>query len=472
MKIIVSSLVPFKQNYYCKNNTVKINTNAESRNYGNTKLMSYPANYYLSFGKKEKTHEEIIKRIGEENFPSIEILENFRIQKDKSLYEVHTEYYKDLLDCKTLEEAKEKYPEFEDVIDAKDINIEKLPHQSALYKISQGKIDGTSLDTLSLELLKRYYGEVKTLKKPQNYWNISSQTFYKQIFPELNIKTLSINYGKSLVGYSPILRDQRCENMRNLYNGENSAIYKEISRQTLKRNKENLEFIEKQRQGVRTDEYRERARQITKSNWKNPEFIEKQRQGLQTDECREKQKLSYLSYSLAYFFNPNIRNTMSDVAVDFPELAQIIENEKNGIIIDEEQKEHLTYFKLVENTMPGYQSKFIAPVYDAIYSNLKNTIQNVKDDSATDDDLTELTGYYLLTKVREIMKRPSDPSYLDCFSDVEDKLLENKDTYNRAVSMLSDYYKKVQKQYPKEIVDKYFSGLKEVLEEEQKKEIK
>ncbi len=50
MKISADLFVSYAHN---NNNTVKTNSNVEVKNFNNTKLISYPANYYLpvSFGK-------------------------------------------------------------------------------------------------------------------------------------------------------------------------------------------------------------------------------------------------------------------------------------------------------------------------------------------------------------------------------------------------------------------------------------
>lgn len=69
------------------------------------------------------------------------------------------EYYKDLLNCSTLKEAKQKYPEFKEVIDAKDIDYNSQNKLSAIYKIGNKQISGINIENLSLALLKKYYGQ-------------------------------------------------------------------------------------------------------------------------------------------------------------------------------------------------------------------------------------------------------------------------------------------------------------------------
>ena len=48
---------------------------------------------------------ELINKIGEENFPSPKIIEKLKTignSKDYSIYEIHHDYYNELINCKTL----------------------------------------------------------------------------------------------------------------------------------------------------------------------------------------------------------------------------------------------------------------------------------------------------------------------------------------------------------------------------------
>ena len=109
-------------------NPIQITQNQKS----NLLNASYPKSYYLnqiSF-KKQLRANQIIEKIGEENFPNPNILKKLQEigeSKDFSLYNIHLECYKALLDCSTLAQAKEIFPEFEDVIDANDIPLEICP---------------------------------------------------------------------------------------------------------------------------------------------------------------------------------------------------------------------------------------------------------------------------------------------------------------------------------------------------------
>ena len=119
------------------NMQVKVNTQKQFSNYKkefikNNKniLASYPSNDFVSFGAK--TSKQITEEIGQENFPSPKIFvivkQTSRYDNDFSLYNIHLYYYKDLLNCNSLEEAKNKYPEFKQVIDAKNLDPSKMSY--------------------------------------------------------------------------------------------------------------------------------------------------------------------------------------------------------------------------------------------------------------------------------------------------------------------------------------------------------
>ncbi len=472
MKIGNNSFVPFVQNSEINNkNEVKYDTNKRNNSFNSTKLISYPANYYLpvAFGKK-LSNEELVNRIGIENFPSAKIAEMFISQPDKSLYEVHKEYYSDLLTCQTLDEAKEKYPEFESVIDSKNVDTAKLDKTSCLYKISQGKYEGLSLDNLSLDLLKKYYGEAIGTKNVQEYRDIARPTTHK-LFEQLGIKRLDSEYSHILGKSNPDVMEktrqakknfyrspegqrknaERIQNIINLYQSEKGK--KIIAERVQSRSEfDKTEAGKKSRAGAGA---KTKAFYLTTEGKKmNAERKRKLDEWSKTDEG----KILPLSSKLSWYFNPEIRNMKSKLATDeYPDLGILISKLKNGIISDEKTNVIRKYHKDCEEAMPEHQKEITGPVQSLIYKEIKEKIQKLKEDKADKDDLTVLSSYYILTKAQA-------PEYLDCFSTVEDKLLGNKDTYNAAVNMMSDFYKHIQEKYPEEIVNKYFGGLKNELQ--------
>lgn len=73
-----------------------------------------------------------------------------------TLYDLHKEQYAELLDCETLEAARNKFPEFREVLDARAV----IKHKSPNIKKIMEKVP---LEDLSLYLLKERWGNLKTL---------------------------------------------------------------------------------------------------------------------------------------------------------------------------------------------------------------------------------------------------------------------------------------------------------------------
>ena len=180
----------------------------------------YPKNYYLnqiSFGLKSRiSANDLIVKIGEKNFPSKKIVEELKSignSKDFSLYNIHLNHYKDLQNCLTLAEAKQKYPEFENVLDAK--NIYQSSHKSsAIYKIGSQMITDVNIENLSLELLKKYYGKAISLKKQDEYYNITQPTLYA-LFNSLNIKRMDTTYFNYTIKSSDKFKTIKSKQLKN-----------------------------------------------------------------------------------------------------------------------------------------------------------------------------------------------------------------------------------------------------------------
>ena len=109
------------------------------------------------------------------------------IDDKNNLIDLHKEYYASLLNCKTLDEAKELYPEFRDVVDLKDVDLSSISFY-APKQIAKGQIEGLNKENASLVFLKKYIGELTPLKSGCNedYFYLSYQTI-KKMFKFLNI---------------------------------------------------------------------------------------------------------------------------------------------------------------------------------------------------------------------------------------------------------------------------------------------
>ena len=77
--------------------------------------------------------------------------------EEKTLYDVHFEKYKEILDCFSLDELKEKYPEFKNVISAYDVIANP---DSFIGKFQEDELELFPFDEdLTLQLIKLYWGK-------------------------------------------------------------------------------------------------------------------------------------------------------------------------------------------------------------------------------------------------------------------------------------------------------------------------
>ena len=347
----ILSINPLKlQNNFKKPSNIVPNTINKTPKQNNSNFISYPNNYYLNnlsfLGKYKAT--DLIQRIGEENFPSPNIVERLRAygdSKDYSLYDIHLDYYKDLLECTTLKEAKEKYPEFKDVIDASTIDINSLNKRGMLYKISQGEINGAKLDTLSLDILKKHYGKLTSVANKEEYWGMS-QGGITNTAKLLNIKIMNKRYTITA----------SCQSE------ESKAKAKELWQDPEYRQMQSERMQARNKELWQDPEFRqmmsEKMQAQNKEQWQDPEFrqmmSEKAKEQWQDPEYREKMEIVYKARSEAYNRHPEIRETMQEIAKDFPWLSEIL-SKKQDELTEEEVKYRIAYYRTCEERMPEYQ---------------------------------------------------------------------------------------------------------------------
>ena len=354
------------------------------KNYAN---FSYPQNYYLSFeGKRRISAGALIDKIGAENFPSpkiVQALENIKYSKDYSLYEIHKEYYKDLLDCETLEEAKELYPEFADVIDARDLDDEVFAKRKTLQKIAAGQIEGVNIENLSLYLLKKDYGNLYSISRQQeHYFNCSHDTVYN-ILDELNIKRFSKQYGSIIPLTNPKTVETLSQYAKKMW-AEDDGTLREQVRQMAGNILHSSEVNAKRSSTVDTQEHkalfseamreswskddgtrREKVRNNAKKVFLSPEVRAKGLAIIHSEECREKKSKAMKKFykehpeyieaqKLAWKRHPEITDKMSEIAQKYPMLGNIFDRlEKREEISDAERKMLLLYYKECNEVMPN-----------------------------------------------------------------------------------------------------------------------
>lgn len=111
----------------------------------------------------------------------------------ETLISIHKKFYENLKDCFTLEEAKEKFPEFKDVIPGDSV---KAHEGSFIDDFQKGKLEYFDTDEdLSLQLLKLYWGEGFSLNDLRKY---SDGKSLSHTLNKLNIPTVDRTYGHVL----------------------------------------------------------------------------------------------------------------------------------------------------------------------------------------------------------------------------------------------------------------------------------
>lgn len=136
----------------------------------------------------------------------------------KNLYELHKETYSPLLECKTLDEAKAMFPEFETVRDAKDLFLRYGTHKekekafrSAPYiaqLVFERSVPEVKIEDLSLQYLKKIYGKGYATSANDKFYDFDHPTTVKTL-KALNIKPLDAHYVRLINGDNTDIRNKR-----------------------------------------------------------------------------------------------------------------------------------------------------------------------------------------------------------------------------------------------------------------------
>jgi len=200
-------------NFAIKNNTMGLsNTKKSVQNLKNSpeiqektcyKLPS--TNNYLAFmGGYALKLKEVYENLKSEQYPP-DIQKNveraLQMSEKLNLCDVHFEKYKGIEDCYTLEELKEKYPEFSDVESAYNVEAKK---DSFLYKFQSGENEiFSNEEDLTLQLIKLYWGKGFSLSDLSKYIEENSSNgkefnLYYTMTKKLNIPTMNSRYAQVL----------------------------------------------------------------------------------------------------------------------------------------------------------------------------------------------------------------------------------------------------------------------------------
>ena len=187
-----------------------LNNNLENKNkniqiQNKNSIPFYPTKNYLAFlgysldlaqtfeNLKEQEYPQGIKEIIEKE------IENGNIE-NKTLQDFHFEKYKEVLDCFTLDELKEKFPEFENVISSFDVEAQD---ESFIGKFQNDELDYFNSDEdLTLQLIKLYWGEGYSLNDLSDFIEKNSDDnkglnlYYTM--KKLNIPLMNSRYARVL----------------------------------------------------------------------------------------------------------------------------------------------------------------------------------------------------------------------------------------------------------------------------------
>ena len=341
----------------------------------------------ISFsGKSQKTAKQKIEALPEESYPSIAlrnfILERLEENKEANILDIHLEYYARLLDCETLNEAKELYPEFKEVIDATEID-EKIFGTKGFRKIQEGKLDGLTKDNFSLTAIKLIFGKgiSKTEIAEKGYFGIKYSGKIKEILSNLNIE-IDQRYAYLLQSekikkawQDDNFKEKQAQKRKEVWQDEE---YRKKMRAIQKLNQNKPETKAKKEEKLRiirqTPEFREKISRISQEHWQNPEYREKlskirkeisstpearktmseRSKKLKQDETQQKiAKIVYYASSKAWELHPIAKEIHRQTAKEVPGFSKIMAKIKSGTELDDGEKYVLKkYFSLCRDKAP------------------------------------------------------------------------------------------------------------------------
>lgn len=378
--LTVTSVKLINKKFYL-NKISKAKPKEESANYDNNLL---PSCYSISFGQiysnRNYTLQGQIKKLSIEQYPSAGVLEtaNKILENDpdtqKTIYDAHNEYYAPLLNCNTLEEAKELYPEFQEVIDAKDLNMDEVP--LTIKRIAKGQIEGVNIKNASLLFLKQYYGKMGSIKKKEDFFGLA-RLACNAVFKALNIKKMDSYYmhlyASSKPAHRQTMSDMRArvsttaqykknasEASQRRWNRDNGAerikTSEAVKRSQQKVSKEELQRRkDKQLEAQRTPEYREAARKRMNDMWNDPvraqAIIDATRKFYKDNpECGQIRSQAWLA-------NEDVIKVMSETMEDFPRMRYILAIAKKRPLTQEEENYKGRYFAECRRRCPDMYKK-------------------------------------------------------------------------------------------------------------------
>lgn len=198
-------------NSFKSNDIKKLDDNKEiAKNMEKTSQQKLPvpsASLMLAFtGGYSLDIHHVFKNVADYQFPQDVkemVAQEIKSNPDtkKTLYDVHFEKYKGILDCYSLDELKEKYPEFQDVISVYDINAKE---GSFADKFLNKECDAfPPNEDLTLQLIKLYWGQGFSLSDLSDFVAENSEdgkgiNLHYLMTKKLNIPVMNHRYAEIL----------------------------------------------------------------------------------------------------------------------------------------------------------------------------------------------------------------------------------------------------------------------------------
>lgn len=192
-------------NIFQHNNNIQQNKKPQKSFLSDSLSINYAklpsTNNFLAFlGGYSLNLRETYQNLDPESYP-LDIKENvektLETNPTKTLNDVHYVKYKGVLDCFSLEELKEKYPEFQDVNSAYEVEARQ---ESFIGKFQNDELElFPSDEDLSLQLIKLYWGKGLSLNDLSNYIQENSKdnetkNLYYTMHDKLNIPIMDRKY--------------------------------------------------------------------------------------------------------------------------------------------------------------------------------------------------------------------------------------------------------------------------------------
>ena len=230
-------------------------------------------------------------------------------KKDRPVYEVHNEIYKDLFEAESLSEVKAKYPEFSSVEDIITLESNRSKAIKAVKKIMP-------LEKFTLSYLKKLYQPTSQDKLKEEF-GFTNRSLLGWLNKKLHINKLSGSYIK-LIQMSDEKENRRIAEL------SRNAIYADAEAQKHR--------LERAAEAHKTPEYRAKKRQEMKDYYeRNP----------------EKAKKTGLISKLTWSKCPEIRAALSEYTKKLsPYIRKILSKKRTGAPLNaEERRIASSYYK-------------------------------------------------------------------------------------------------------------------------------